>query len=144
MKQRQLVGEEQLRQMEEEVRQREAAKAKAIKDANEASNKIQNAVRNRTARKEMKQQKIKKATDKIGAVTKRLLTRKIDTYYNPNLKKAFILNKDKVGQRLVVNKRNQLVSKKKHDAGVFGYETRQDFLDLAQNYKSIMTKGQKK
>jgi hypothetical protein len=144
MKQRQLVGEEQLRQMEEEVRQREAAKAKAIKDANEASNKIQNAVRNRTARKEMKQQKIKKATDKIGAVTKRLLTRKIDTYYNPNLKKAFILNKDKVGQRLVVNKRNQLVSKKKHDAGVFGYETRQDFLDLAKTYKPIMTKGQKK
>ena len=39
MKQRQLVGEEQLRQMEDEVRQREAAKAKAIKDANEASNK---------------------------------------------------------------------------------------------------------
>jgi hypothetical protein len=49
-----------------------------------------------------------------------------------------------MGQRLVVNKRKQLVSKTKHDAGVFGYETRQDYLNLAQNYKSVMTKGQKK
>jgi hypothetical protein len=55
-----------------------------------------------------------------------------------------ILNKFAVGQRLVVNKRKQLVSKKRHDAGVFGYETRQDYLDLAEQYKPIMTKGKKK
>ena len=49
-----------------------------------------------------------------------------------------------MGQPLVVNKKLKLVSKKKHDAGVFGYETRQDYLDLAEQYKDIMTKGQKK
>ncbi len=60
------------------------------------------------------------------------------------IKKTAILNKPTVGQSLVVNKRLKLVSKKKHEAGVFGYETRQDYLDLAQQYDSIMTKGQKK
>ncbi len=50
------------------------------------------------------------------------------------------MNKNTAGQRLVV----KLVSKKRHDAGVFGYETRQDYLDLAQQYKPIMTKGKKK
>ncbi len=54
------------------------------------------------------------------------------------------MNKPTVGQRLVVNKKLKLVSKKRHDAGVFGYETRQDFLDLAQQYKTIMTKGKQK
>jgi hypothetical protein len=49
-----------------------------------------------------------------------------------------------VGQPLVVNKKLQLVSKKRHDAGVFGYETRQDYLDLAEKYKNVMTKGKKK
>jgi len=49
-----------------------------------------------------------------------------------------------MGQPLVVNKKLKLVSKKKHDAGVFGYETRQDYLDLAEQYKDIMTKGKKK
>jgi hypothetical protein len=53
------------------------------------------------------------------------------------------MNKPTVGQRLVVNKKLKLVSKKRHDAGVFGYETRQDFLDLAQQYKPIMTGGKK-
>ncbi len=68
----------------------------------------------------------------------------VESFYGDKSKRTYITNKDKVGQRLVVNKRKQLVSKKKHDAGVFGYETRQDFLDLAEQYKPIMTKGQKK
>ncbi len=59
-------------------------------------------------------------------------------------RKAYITNKKTVGQPLVVNKKLQLVSKKRHDAGVFGYETRQDYLDLADKYKDVMTKGQKK
>jgi hypothetical protein len=49
-----------------------------------------------------------------------------------------------LGQPLVVNKQKKLISKKKHDAGVFGYETRQDYLDLAQQYKDVMTKEKKK
>ncbi len=53
-----------------------------------------------------------------------------------------IWNKNTVGQPLVVNKNLQLVSKKRHNAGVFGRETRQEFLDLAQQHKPIMTKGQ--
>ncbi len=52
--------------------------------------------------------------------------------------------KNTAGQRLVVNKKLKLVSKKRYDAGVFGYETRQDYLDLAQQYNSTMTKGQKR
>jgi hypothetical protein len=52
------------------------------------------------------------------------------------------LTKYAEGQRVIVNKRKQLVSKKKHDAGVFGYETRQYYLDLAEQYRPIMTKGQ--
>ncbi len=55
-----------------------------------------------------------------------------------------ICNKNTVGQPLVVNKKLQLVSKKRHNAGVFGYETRQEFLDLADKYKDVMTKGQKR
>ncbi len=68
----------------------------------------------------------------------------VESFYGDDSKRTRITNKDKVGQQLVVNKRKQLVSKKKHDAGVFGHGTRQEFLDLAQNYKSVMTKGQKK
>ena len=45
-----------------------------------------------------------------------------------------------MGQSLVVNKRLKLVSKKKHDAGVFGYETRQDF---QIQHKLITTKPKK-
>jgi hypothetical protein len=58
MKQRQVVDEAKLKQMKEEVRQRQAAKDKSIKDANEASPKIQIAFRNQKARNEMKQTKI--------------------------------------------------------------------------------------
>ena len=133
MKQRQLVGEEQLRQME-------AVKDKAIKD--DAAKKLQASIKRVKPQNNLNQ--IKQAKEKIGAVTKRLLTDKVNSIYIPKIKKTAILNKFAVGQRLVVNKRKQLVSKKRHDAGVFGYETRQDFLDLAQNYKSVMTKGQKK
>ena len=133
MKQRQLVGEAELKQME-------AAKDKAIKD--DAAKKLQASIKRVKPQNNLNQ--IKQAKEKIGAVTKRLLTDKVNSIYIPKIKKTAILNKFAVGQRLVVNKRKQLVSKKRHDAGVFGYETRQDFLDLAQNYKSVMTKGQKK
>ena len=133
MKQRQLVGEAELKQME-------AAKDKAIKD--DAAKKLQASIKQVKPQNNLNQ--IKQAKEKIGAVTKRLLTDKVNSIYIPKIKKTAILNKFAVGQRLVVNKRKQLVSKKKHDAGVFGYETRQDFLDLAQTYKPIMTKGQKK
>ena len=133
MKQRQLVGEEQLRQME-------AVKDKAIKD--DAAKKLQASIKRVKPQNNLNQ--IKQAKEQIGAKAKRLLTEKVNSIYIPKIKKTAILNKFAVGQRLVVNKRKQLVSKKRHDAGVFGYETRQDFLDLAQNYKSVMTKGQKK
>ena len=133
MKQRQLVGEAELKQME-------AAKDKAIKD--DAAKKLQASIKRIKPQNNLNQ--IKQAKEKIGAVTKRLLTDKVNSIYIPKIKKTAILNKFAVGQRLVVNKRKQLVSKKRHDAGVFGHETRQEFLDLAQNYKSVMTKGQKK
>ena len=132
MKQRQLVGEAELKQME-------AAKDKAIKD--DAAKKLQASIKRVKPQNNLNQ--IKQAKEQIGAKAKRLLTREIDSYYNPNLKKAFILNKFAVGQRLVVNKRKQLVSKKRHDAGVFGYETRQDYLDLAKKYENVMTKKMK-
>jgi hypothetical protein len=54
------------------------------------------------------------------------------------------MNKRTMGQPLVVNKKLKLVSKKKHDAGVFGYETRQAFKEKAKEYEDIMTKGKKK
>jgi hypothetical protein len=116
MKQRQLVGEAELKQME-------AAKDKAIKD--DAAKKLQASIKRIKPQNNLNQ--IKQAKEQIGAKAKRLLTEKVNSIYIPKIKKTAILNKFAVGQRLVVNKRKQLVSKKKHDAGVFGYETRQDF-----------------
>ena len=69
---------------------------------------------------------------------------RVDSIYIPKIEKTAILNKPTVGQRLVVNKKLKLVSKKKHDAGVFGYETRQAFKEKAKEYEDIMTKGKKK
>ena len=48
-----------------------------------------------------------------------------------------------MGQPLVVSKRSKLVSKKRHDAAVAGYENRAAYLDMAEHYKTIMTKGKK-
>ncbi len=37
----------------------------------------------------------------------------VDSFYGDDSKRTYITNKDKIGQRLVVNKRKQLVPKKK-------------------------------
>ncbi len=79
----------------------------------------------------------------MGAAAKRLLTEKVSSSYSPKINKTIIWNKNTVGQPLVVSKRSKLVSKTRHDAAVFGHETRQDFLDLAKQYSGIMTKGKK-
>ena len=142
MKKRQLVDEEQLKQMEETRRQIESAKADKAKREDIAAKQLQAVSKRIKAQSDIS--KIKKAKDKIGATAKRLLTEKVKSFYGPMARKAYITNKDTVGQRLVVNKQKKLVSKKRHDAGVFGYETRQDFLDLANKYSTIMTKGQNK
>jgi LytS/YehU family sensor histidine kinase len=142
MKKRQLVGEEQLKQMEETQRQIQAAKADKAKKEDIAAKQLQAISKRIKAQSDVS--KIKQAKDKIGAAATRLLTERVDPHYINQIKKTVIMNKNTAGQRLVVNKKLKLVSKKRHDAGVFGYETRQDYLDLAQQYKPIMTKGQKK
>jgi hypothetical protein len=142
MKKRQLVDEEQLKQMEETQRQIQAAKADKEKKEDIAAKQLQAISKRIKAQSDVS--KIKQAKDKIGAAAKRLLTEKVKSFYGPMARKAYITNKKTVGQPLVVNKKLQLVSKKRHDAGVFGYETRQDYLDLADKYKDVMTKGQKK
>ena len=142
MQQRQLVGKAQLKQMEENQRQMQAAKADKAKKEDIAAKQLQAISKRIKAQSDVS--KIKQAKDKIGAAAKRLLTERVDPHYINQIKKTVIMNKPTVGQRLVVNKKLKLVSKKKHDAGVFGYETRQDYLDLAEQYKDIMTKGQKK
>jgi hypothetical protein len=142
MQQRQLVGKAQLKQMEETQRQMQAAKADKAKKKDIAAKQLQAISKRIKAQSDVS--KIKQAKDKIGAATKRLLTERVDSFYGPKTGKSYIINKKTMGQPLVVNKKLKLVSKKKHDAGVFGYETRQDYLDLAEQYKDIMTKGQKK
>ncbi len=144
MKKRQLVDEEQLRQMEVTQRQIQAEKAAAEKAEKEdiAAKQLQAVSKRKIAQSDVS--KIKQAKDKIGAAAKRLLTERVESFYGPMSNKSYITNQTKVGQRFVVNKKKQLVSKKKHDAAVFGYETRQDFFNLAEQYKDVMTKGQKK
>ena len=132
MNQRQQVGEAQLRQME-------AVKDNAIKD--DAAKKIQATAKKVLPQKDLKE--VKQAKEKIGAVAKRLLTERVSSTYSPAVNRTAIWNKNTIGQPLVVNKRLKLVSKKKHVAAVAGYENRQVFLDLADHYKSIMTKGKK-
>ncbi len=44
---------------------------------------------------------------------------------------------------IAIIKKIKISIQKRHDAAVFGYETRQDFLDLAKQYSGIMTKGKK-
>ena len=142
MKKRQLVDEEQLKQMEETRRQIESAKADKAKKEDIAAKQLQAVSKRLKAQSEVS--KIKQAKDKIGAAAKRLLTEKVKSAYIPKAKTTMIWNKNTVGQPLVVNKKLQLVSKKRHNAGVEGYETRQVYLDLAKQYKDVMTKGQKK
>jgi hypothetical protein len=132
MKQRMTVREAELKQME-------AVKDKAIKD--NAAIKLQASMKRIKPQNELKQ--VKQAKEKIGAVSKRLLTEMVDSFYVPDTKRSYITNKTTVGQPLVISKKLKLVSKKRHDAGVFGYETRQDYLDLAKKYENVMTKKMK-
>ncbi len=125
MKKRQLVDEEQLKQMEETRRQIESAKADKANREDIAAKQLQAVSKRIKAQSEVS--KIKQAKDKIGAAAKRLLTERVDPHYINQIKKTVIMNKPTVGQRLVVNKKLKLVSKKRHDAGIFGWETRQDF-----------------
>ena len=124
---------------EAELRQMEAVKDKAIKD--NAAIKIQATTRKAVSQKDLKE--VKQAKDKIGAVAKRLLTERVSSTYAPTINKTAIWNKNTVAHPLVVNKRLKLVSKKRHVAAVAGYENRQVFLDLADQYKDIMTKRRK-
>ena len=141
MKKRQLVDEAKLKGMEETQRQIEAAKTDTLKKMDVAATQLQATTKRVAAQNNIA--KINKAKDWIGAAVKRLLTEKVSSSYSPTINKTAIWNKNTVGQPLVVSKRSKLVSKKRHDAGVFGYETRQDFLDLAKQYKPIMTGGKK-
>ena len=97
--------------------------------------------------------KIKESVDVIGSKSKALLTRKVDAapYYKlpaPKsidirgfIPKTSIRNKFSVGEPLIVNKRQHLVSKKKNKAATEGYENRLAYLDMADTYKGIMAKG---
>ena len=137
------------------VKQLEAVKNDAIN--NEAAIILQSSIRRQNAKKDKniinlrmadagdKIGKIKteKATERIKANVKRLLTRKPDFHYNKEIKKAFILNKNVVGEPLAVSKNLKLVSKKKQKAAKEGYENRLAFLDMAEKYKDIMIKGKK-
>ena len=87
--------------------------------------------------------KIKQSADKIGAASKRLMTERVSSYYTPKWKKTTIWNEKTVGQPLVVSKKLKLVSKKKHDAAVEGYQNRLAFLETADRYKDVMTGGKK-
>jgi hypothetical protein len=141
MKKRQFVDEAKLQAMEETQRQIEAAKADTAKKMGIAATQLQATTKRVAAQRNIA--KISKTKDKIGAAAKRLLTERVTSTYSPTINKTVIWNKNTVGQPLVVSKKLKLVSKKRHDAGVFGYETRQDFLDLAKQYKPIMTGGKK-
>jgi len=143
MKHSQLVGEEKLRQLE-------AAKDKTIKD--DAAFKLQAALK-RKQQPTIKQ--MKALPQRIGAASKRLFTERVDSSYVPakkdangnilNPDKTVIWNKKTVGQPLAVSTRGQkLISKKKQTAAVEGWGHRHAYLDLAEKYKDIMTKGKKK
>ena len=132
MKQRQAADEIKLREME-------AIKDKSIKD--DAGKQLQAKIKRIRPRKDLLN--VYKAKEKIGANVKTLLTEQADSQYFPNTKRTMIWNNKTVGQPLVVSKKLKLVSKKKHDAAVEGYQNRQVFLELADKYKDVMTKGKK-
>lgn len=132
MKQTQLVREAELKQME-------AAKDKTIKD--NAAAKLQGTIKRKTAQNDIA--KIKKSVDKIGSSAKRLMTERANSYYSPKFKATTIWNEKTVGQPLAVSRTKKLVSKKKHDAAVEGYQNRLAFLDVADKYKDVMKGGKK-
>ena len=132
MKQRQAADEIKLREME-------AIKDQSIKD--DAGKQLQAKIKRIRPRKDLLN--VYKAKEKIGANVKTLLTEQADSQYFPNTKRTMIWNNKTVGQPLVVSKKLKLVSKKKHDAAVEGYQNRQVFLELADKYKDVMTKGKK-
>ena len=143
----------QIRQKEDEIKLKEMEAAKKKQIDNEAASKLQ-AVMKRKQTPSIN--KIKESVDVIGSKSKALLTRKVDAapfYRFPANKsidtrgfipKTSIRNKFSVGEPLIVNKRQQLVSKKKNKAAVEGYENRLAYLDMAEKYKGIMTKGKSK
>ena len=106
MQQRQLVGEEQLKQMEETQRQMQAAKADKAKKEDIAAKQLQAISKRIKTQSDVS--KIKQAKDKISAATKRLLTERVDSFYGPETKRSYITNKNTVGQPLVVNKKLKL------------------------------------
>jgi hypothetical protein len=143
MKIRQVVGEERLKQLE-------AAKDKKMKD--EASDRIKAAIK-RKQQPTIKQMKDLPQT--LGAASKRLFTERINSSYVPAKKdangnimrpdKTVIWNKSTVGQPLAVSTRGKkLISKKRQTSAVEGWGHRNAYLDLAEQYKDIMTKGKKK
>ena len=132
MKQTQLVREAELKQME-------AAKDKTIKD--NAAAKLQGTIKRKTAQNDIA--KIKQSVDKIGSSAKRLMTERANSYYSPKFKATTIWNEKTVGQPLAVSRTKKLVSKKKHDAAVEGYQNRLAFLDVADKYKDVMKGGKK-
>jgi len=146
-----------LRQKEDTIKLKEMEAAKKKQIDNEAASKLQ-AVMRRTKTPAMN--KIKESVDVIGSKSKALLTRKVDAapYFKSPIDKSIdvrgyipktsIINKFSVGEKLVVtrnpNKPKKLVSEKKHKAAVEGYENRLAYLDIADKYKGIMTKGKSK
>ena len=49
-----------------------------------------------------------------------------------------IINNKTIGQPLRVSKKKKLVSQKKQAAAIEGYENRQAFLQVAEQYKDVM------
>ena len=130
MKQRQTVREVELKQLE-------AIKQGKIND--NAAQLLQSASKRVAAQGKIKD--IKGSKDKIDAVVKRLLTEQVRSDYSPTIKKTMIWNKNTVGQELAYSDRSKkLVSKKKRDAGLEGSQNRAAFLDVAEQYSSIMKK----
>jgi hypothetical protein len=130
MKQRQTVREVELKQLE-------AIKQGKIND--NAAQILQSSSKRVAAQGKIKD--IKGSKDKIDAVVKRLLTEQVRSDYSPTIKKTMIWNKNTVGQELAYSDRSKkLVSKKKRDAGLEGSQNRAAFLDVAEQYSSIMKK----
>jgi hypothetical protein len=95
MKQRQLGGEEQLKQMEETQRQIESAKADKAKKQDIAAKQLQAVSKRLKAQSDVS--KIKQAKDKIGAAAKRLLTERVESFYGYMSQKTHITNKRTIG-----------------------------------------------
>ena len=72
-----------------------------------------------------------------------MLTERVRSDYSPTINKTMIWNKKTVGQPLAVSKKMKLVSRKKRDAAVEGYQNRLAYLDVAEKYGGIMNKKKK-